>query len=113
METGRRNLGLELRFLAVATLCFVAAVVALARIHFLLDQDRLTLRDFVPLLALCAGFAWLGCSVVLALQARLRGEPIWPRWIRLPSIAALFSSALGSRSDSDPSRRPPPPDSRC
>ena len=113
METGRRNLGLELRYLAVATVFFVASIVALARIHFLLDQGLLTLRDFALLLALCAGFAWLAWCVVLALQARLRGKPIFPHGIRLPFLSALFSSAPGSRSASDPFPRRPLRDSRC
>jgi len=58
-------------YVAGAMVCFAAAIIAVARIHFLLEQDLLSLLEFAGLLAVAAGCALLGRLVVQALRARV------------------------------------------
>lgn len=89
--------------LALATVCFAAAVCAGARIFYLAEEHGLGLGMFALLAALVGGFTRLGCLIVLAIG----------RWLeRARALSALLSSPP-PRSDSDPSPHPPPRDSRC
>jgi hypothetical protein len=95
-----RGLVIELGGLALATVCFAAAICALARIFYLAEEHNLGLAMFAMLAALCGSFTWLGCRLVLAIGA----------WLER---ARALSAASSLRSDSDPSPRPPTRDSRC
>lgn len=87
--------------LAVATLCFAAAICSAARMLYLAEEHRLELWMFALLLALCAGFAGLGCRVVQAIAT----------W--LDAARALNQAPPSRQRDSDPSPRPRPRDSTC
>ena len=97
---GRRRV-IEYGGLALATICFAAAVCAGARIFYLAEEHGLGLGMFTFLAAVLAGFTRLGCLIVLAIG----------RW--LERARALNAPLSSPRSDSDPSPRPPPRDSRC
>ncbi|HEX5064893.1 MAG TPA: hypothetical protein VFY49_02150 [Myxococcota bacterium] len=87
--------------LAVATVCFAAAICAAARAFYLAEEHSLSLAMFALLVAVGGSFTWLGCQIVLAIAA----------WLER---ARALSSTLGSHPpDSDPSPRPLPRDSRC
>lgn len=94
-RSGWGNRIIEGSLLGIATLCFVAALIVAARIHFLCAYEFPGFGDLVLLLALAVCFGVLGWLAILALRIRLTS----PR------------SAL--RSGSDRSRRPLPRDSRC
>lgn len=59
-------------FLAAATTCFLAALVATAAMHFLLVQDLLDWVAFVLLFALALCFGLLGWQVLSILRSALR-----------------------------------------
>ena len=87
--------------LAVATVCFAAAICAAARAFYLAEEHSLSLAVFALLVAVGGSFTWLGSRIVLAIAA----------WLER---ARALSSTLGSLPpDSDPSPRPLPRDSRC
>jgi hypothetical protein len=91
----------EFAGLAVATVCYAAAICAAARALYLAEESRLGLGMFAALAALCAGFTWLGCRVVQALG----------RWLQ--RARALTSARPAARCACDPSPHPPPRDSTC
>ena len=140
-------------FLTAATVCFAAAIVMLAVLHFRYEYDLLTAGDFALLLFLGPSFAFLGWLALEALRQRMHGESARAHrllapallvcWLllvvttlgrfppgrillhvrQLASVSAvvltlIFISGWRSlppapHSDSDPSPRPPPRDSRC
>jgi hypothetical protein len=87
--------------LAVAMVCFAAAICAVARAFYLAEEHRLGLWMFALLAALGASFAWLGSRIVQAIAT----------W--LEAARALNRARSPRPPDSDPSPRPPPRDSTC
>ena len=98
----RRTVLLQLYYLPVAWLCFLVTLLALARIHYLLEGHELGWLDFLQLFALAIGFALLGCFTITFLRDKVRAE--------CPEVT---SSPDALRSASDPAPHLPPRDSRC
>jgi hypothetical protein len=77
-------------FLTSTTVCFAAAICALARIHFLLVQDLLGLGDLVLLLAVGACFTLLGSLAAHALRDHSVGDPAAARRLLLPALGVCW-----------------------
>jgi hypothetical protein len=73
-----------------AALLFMAAILSLSLLHYLLVHERLPAGGAVVLLVLCLSFALLGRFALSLLRARLVCEPAYARRVLVPALCVSF-----------------------